>query len=119
VIAEHSPQYLMLFIAAQRLGIILVPLNYRYTSTEMLHCLKDVSPSLIIAEDVKFETQILDLKERVNTQIISFGSFFEKAQTISLEDFEPDFKIEKEQPILFSSPQGQQENLKESFTPTR
>jgi fatty-acyl-CoA synthase len=100
VIAEHSPQYLMLFIAAQRLGIILVPLNYRYTSTEMLHCLKDVSPSLIIAEDVKFETQILDLKERVNTQIISFGSFFEKAQTISLEDFEPDFKIEKEQPIF-------------------
>ncbi|MBQ0740334.1 AMP-binding protein, partial [Aquimarina celericrescens] len=67
---------------------------------EMLHCLKDVSPSLIIAEDVKFETQILDLKERVNTQIISFGSFFEKAQTISLEDFDPDFKIEKEQPIF-------------------
>ncbi|HSI69884.1 MAG TPA: class I adenylate-forming enzyme family protein, partial [Gillisia sp.] len=27
VLAEHSPDYLLLFIATQRLGIILVPLN--------------------------------------------------------------------------------------------
>lgn len=100
VIAEHSPQYLMLFIAAQRLGIILVPLNYRYSTSEMLHCLKDVSPSLILADDFKFETQILDLKKRAEAQIISLESFFEKAKTISLDDFEPDFEIEKEQPVF-------------------
>jgi len=100
VIAEHSPEYLMLFIATQRLGIILVPLNYRYTSHEILYCLTDVSPSLIIAEDVKFERQVSNIKEQVQTQFISFKSFFEKAKTVSLDYLEYNFKIETEQPIF-------------------
>ena len=100
VIAEHSPEYLMLFIATQRLGIILVPLNYRQTSHEILHCLNDVNPSLVIAEDIKFRAQILDLKDRSKIDIVSLRGFFEEARKVDTNYFKPDFKIEKEQPIF-------------------
>ena len=36
ILAEHGLEYIVLFIACQRLGIILVPLNYRFPVSEMV-----------------------------------------------------------------------------------
>ena len=100
VIAEHSPEYLMLFIATQRLGIILVPLNYRQTAHEILHCLNDVNPSLVIAEDIKFKDQILDINDRSTINMVSLRGFFEEALKVTINCYKPVFEIEKEQPIF-------------------
>ncbi|SDG67773.1 class I adenylate-forming enzyme family protein [Psychroflexus sediminis] len=100
VIAEHSPEYLMLFIATQRLGIILVPLNYRYTSQEIGYCIDDVSPSLILGDDLKFKTKIPEQKNKIQAQFMSFKSFFEKAEKADTDYPNLDFKIDTEQPIF-------------------
>lgn len=100
VLAEHSPEYLMLFIATQRLGIILVPLNYRSTSYELLYCIHDISPSLIIADEKKFEGLSLGLKERQQATVVAFSDFFENARSLIINGPEPEFEIETEQPIF-------------------
>jgi len=98
VLAEHSPEYLMLFIACQRLGIILVPLNYRATKYELSHCINDVTPSLIIADDVKFEKLTLELKKKLATTLVSVRSFFTTAETKNSS--EEITEIEADQPIF-------------------
>lgn len=50
VIADFCLEYIALFSAAQKTGIILVPLNYRLAPTEILHILEDCTPSLVITE---------------------------------------------------------------------
>ncbi len=98
VLAEHSPEYLMLFIACQRLGIILVPLNYRATKYELLHCINDVTPSLLIVDDVKFEKLTLELKRKLATTLVSARSFFTNAEAENPSDELS--VIEADQPIF-------------------
>lgn len=100
VLAEHSPEYLMLFIATQRLGIILVPLNYRSSSYELLYYINDVTPSLIIAEDKKFKSLSPGLKEQEQAPLVSFEDFFEAARLLRVTRPGPQFEIETEQPIF-------------------
>ncbi len=54
VLAENGLEYLALFAAAQKTGIILVPLNYRLTASEIDFLIGNSMPSLLIAEE-KFE----------------------------------------------------------------
>lgn len=51
VIAQNCIEYIFLFGAAQKCGIILVPLNYRLTSHELDNLVKDAEPSLLIYEE--------------------------------------------------------------------
>ncbi len=92
VLAEHSPEYLMLFIATQRLGIILVPLNYRATEYELQHCLEDVNPALFLADWMSFESKAIRLQENLEMPIIPTVSFFSEAfkqkPTFTAEKFE-------------------------------
>lgn len=99
VLAEHSPEYLMLFIATQRLGIILVPLNYRCTSFELTQCINDVTPSFLLAEEEKFQNLSQGLKDQTQVQVVSFSNFFQAARA---QTFQPDpkFQIDTEQPIF-------------------
>ncbi len=59
VLAEFCAEYLMLFCAAQKTGIILVPLNYRLAPREIDYLLGDADPALIIFSP-KFETTLDD-----------------------------------------------------------
>lgn len=54
VLAENCLEYLLLFAAAQKLGFILVPLNYRLASPEIDYLLSDAEPRLALAE-AKFQ----------------------------------------------------------------
>lgn len=48
VLAEHSLEYIVLFVACQRMGIIMVPLNYRLSLKEISKLISDCTPSLLI-----------------------------------------------------------------------
>ncbi|RAJ26715.1 fatty-acyl-CoA synthase [Gelidibacter algens] len=48
VLAEHSLEYIVLFVACQRMGIIIVPLNYRLSLKEISRLISDCTPSLLI-----------------------------------------------------------------------
>lgn len=51
VLAEFSLEYIIAFSAAQKAGIILVPLNYRLATAEIEYLIQDSAPALLIAED--------------------------------------------------------------------
>lgn len=55
IIAENCIAYFILFSVAQKLGIILVPLNYRLSPNEIDYLLKDAEPSIIIYENQYYE----------------------------------------------------------------
>ncbi|MBA6154492.1 class I adenylate-forming enzyme family protein [Gelidibacter maritimus] len=48
VLAEHSLEYIVLFVACQRMGIILVPLNYRLSLNEIGKLISDCTPRLLV-----------------------------------------------------------------------
>ena len=51
VLADFCLEYLCLFGAAQKMGFILVPLNYRLAANELNDILIDAEPSIIIVEN--------------------------------------------------------------------
>lgn len=51
IVAENNLAYPLLFVAAQKAGFILVPVNYRLSVPEMSFILKDANPSLLIVEE--------------------------------------------------------------------
>ena len=57
ILAENNIEYIALFAAMQRMGCVLVPMNYRLASAEIDYLLKDSEPSLAICES-KFEAQL-------------------------------------------------------------
>jgi fatty-acyl-CoA synthase len=48
ILAENCLEYVALFAAAQKTGLILVPLNYRLTAREIDFLLSDSDPSMVI-----------------------------------------------------------------------
>jgi len=50
VLAENCLEYIVLFAAAQKLGFILVPLNYRLAAPEIDFLLRNAEPRLVLAE---------------------------------------------------------------------
>lgn len=51
VLAEHCLEYVSLFSAAQKSGIVIVPLNYRLSSVELEYIIKDAEPSVVFYEE--------------------------------------------------------------------
>lgn len=51
VLANNCIEYIYLFAAAQKLGFILVPLNYRLTGYELEQLITDADPALLLCSD--------------------------------------------------------------------
>lgn len=64
VLLEQSPHLIALFSACQRLGAILVPLNYKLSSPEIIKQIKDCRPTVIVSSEL-FEDKISLLKDTV------------------------------------------------------
>ncbi|MFA5619339.1 MAG: AMP-binding protein [Weeksellaceae bacterium] len=62
VLAEHCLEYITLFSAAQKSGIVIVPLNYRLSSVELEYIINDATPTVIFYED-KF-SQLIPVKTK-------------------------------------------------------
>lgn len=58
VLATNELEYVFLFFSLQRLGAIMVPINYRLTQREVNHILSDCRPKLILFQEAY--QQIID-----------------------------------------------------------
>lgn len=57
ILAENCLEYIVLFAAAQKTGVILVPLNYRLAGPELDFLLQNARPQLLISE-AKFRPKL-------------------------------------------------------------
>jgi len=92
VLSENCIENIILFAVAQKIGIILVPLNYRLTKIEIKKLLDDASPALLLHQD-SFEHLAADdnikcktflLRDILNDQIASKQAY--QQADIDLED---------------------------------
>ena len=54
VLSEYCLEYVILFVAAQKTGVILVPINYRLASAEIEYLLQNARPKLVVVAE-KFQ----------------------------------------------------------------
>lgn len=97
VLMEQSPFLVMLFSACQRLGAILVPLNYRLSSSEILFQLKDCQPSIFIYSEM-FEEQTTLIKDSFNT--LKIVDFKDEVVNYSGKKCTSEFYIKEENPVF-------------------
>lgn len=97
VIMEHSPFLIAFFSACQRLGLILVPVNYKLSGPEIGDQLKDCEPSLVIYSEF-FDHLLILAKESFNT--VKLADFNDKVQDFKGISVEFPFQINAELPIF-------------------
>jgi fatty-acyl-CoA synthase len=97
VLAETCIEYVVLFSAAQKLGFVLVPLNYRYTGRELSYLLQDSQADFILfAEAYRQQLDGLpELESKRNLDINELEGIWSQKQPA----FSP-MDIEDEDPIF-------------------
>jgi fatty-acyl-CoA synthase len=76
ILAWNEPETFFLFFALQRLGAILVPVNYRYTAREVEHVLRDSGAKLFFFQN-EFATLVADL-EQAPDHVVPFATLQEQ-----------------------------------------
>ena len=103
VLAEYGLEYVALFVAAQKAGFIIVPLNYRLTQQEIAYLLSDAQPKLVVFEE-KF-SKILPIViarheategviERINLELFSQNIHNQPIKDFKLE------RVDENDPIF-------------------
>lgn len=98
VIAEHSLELVTLFGAAQKTGIIIVPVNFRLTPAEIDFLAENSNPSLILY-DHQFSEKVKALKTAGTIRCITVEDLAEQIdqtpskeiKTVSLDENDPLF----------------------------
>lgn len=86
VLATNELEYVFLFFALQRLGAIMVPVNFRLTQREVNHIISDSAPKLVLFQEAYREI-VANLPEEKKPQLHllqgpqSFASDLETAET--------------------------------------
>jgi len=65
ILAYNRVEFLSLFYACAKLGIILTPINWRLTSFEIIHILKDVETTYLFS-DTDFLKTLKTIKNKIN-----------------------------------------------------
>lgn len=108
VLAESSLEYLLLFVAAQKMGYILVPLNYRLTSSELDYLLEVTEPQMFIWED-SFAEKALDCNRLSDCPshitMADFRHYCDKRSSFPEDEQNPGVELSSDAPIfiLFTS----------------
>ncbi len=91
VLADFCLEYVVLFAAAQKLGFVLVPLNYRLTGREIAYMLDNSQPELFIAAEKYLP--LLEGQEALSTirHILKPSAFME-----ALEAYQVKNKVQEE-----------------------
>lgn len=97
VLMEHSINLIALFSACQRLGLILVPLNYKLSAPEILDQLRDCKPSLVIYSEF-FSSPISLIKDSFET--ITLADFNHQVSSFTGKEFPLLNEINEELPIF-------------------
>lgn len=97
ILAKTCIEYIYLFSAAQKLGFVLVPLNYRLTASEVETLIEDIDPALLL-----FKEEFKELVPQVNRCITLSEMTIEFSTCSPLRDLEP---IDLDDPlfILYTS----------------
>lgn len=100
-ICKNDIEYIALFFACQRLGVILVPVNFRFKSSEIEFVIKDSSPKLVIFDN-EFEATISEI-EHLSLQKVSFDDLNRESYQVKTKFL--DFLSEPNSPamILYTS----------------
>lgn len=81
IIAQNNPLHVVLFSVAQKMGVILVPFNYRLAKTEWQYLLGQSQPRLIVADENFWdEAQALELGQGTLRSFIDLQEQCEKPQ---------------------------------------
>ena len=75
MLSLNEPEYLFLFFALQRIGAMLVPVNYRLSAREIDHIIKDSQPKLFIYQNSYQE--IVDKLSAPVEQLLGFEALVE------------------------------------------
>lgn len=106
VLAGNSVAYVMLFFAVQKIGAILVPLNFRLSPRELAQNLEDCAPSVLIHSE-NYSHVARDAGRRTGVHRLmtmdAFAQVIEKPA--NLPEFEEDILLAPNAPclILFTS----------------
>lgn len=73
ILATNELEYVFLFFAMQRLGAILVPVNFRLTSREIAHIVGDSQPQLLLYQEA-FSSVVDSLPEQGYKKALFQGS---------------------------------------------
>ena len=91
LLSENRLEYIELELAAARLGLIVACLNWRLADDELCHCIRLVSPALLV-----LSPRYMDTARRIDhgvARILTLGPAFEqwRAQPVSgLPEYQPD-----------------------------
>lgn len=80
ILAENCNEYVLLFAVAQKLGIVLIPLNYRLSQGEINFLITDAQPKLILVEE-KFQPLLAQVPKQY--QSLTLSEFRSITQQIS------------------------------------
>ncbi|MEO1624246.1 MAG: long-chain fatty acid--CoA ligase [Bacteroidota bacterium] len=103
VLAENCLEYLILFAAAQKTGVILVPLNYRLATAEIDFLLENSSPKLLLF-DAKFEDKLNSSQSRKNIpfqqSMAELAAFCREKTTGAEDEFVTQTGLQESDPIF-------------------
>jgi fatty-acyl-CoA synthase len=108
VLAENCLEYIILFAAAQKTGLILVPMNYRLASAEIDYLLQNAQPRMVMGEQ-KFQEKLqgADTYHQIpiHWSVEELGRFCDKKQVKKEDHNFPIQEVEEDDPvfILFTS----------------
>ncbi len=89
VLAEHSLEYIVLFVACQRMGIVIVPLNYRFSLKELSNLILDCTPSLLIYSETHQDK--VEQFSHPNLKTVAFDAletYYQKATDFPAKNFQ-------------------------------
>lgn len=98
VLAEHGLAFIVLFVACQRMGVVLVPLNYRLSINELQRLVSDCTPSLFIYSKSftdKFEGVELG---KTSTLLMNDVKYFYQSEAIKI--LKREYKIKEDSPLF-------------------
>ncbi|MEM9686927.1 MAG: AMP-binding protein, partial [Bacteroidota bacterium] len=89
VLAGHGLEYIIILCACQRMGAILVPLNYRLSAHELSRLISDCSPRLFIYDANKnYPLEQLQLQQFTTASIQRIKSYYKSYQKLTTGDDE-------------------------------
>lgn len=99
VLAMNDLEYLVLFFATQRLGAVLVPINFRLTYREIEHIVTDCSPRLLVHQSEYSEvTQKLYEAQKIPQKTLLTPTQFEDSQ--DLQNLDTSFSGEPSDAVM-------------------
>jgi fatty-acyl-CoA synthase len=102
VLAENNLEYIILFAVAQKIGITLVPLNYRLSPREINYLIENSNPKLIYTEEQflqKVESEEAYKKNELNFTIEYLQSIIEELDKTGTEAYNKN-TFEEDHPLF-------------------